>query len=128
VQGDVEVAFDTIEYIHIFSVFQMTLGQHFRVSDCKYTKKIGLCQDPLCASVRYLVFYRTNYSFTSPLLSLFRRNLPYVSPSSVTTMNKAIAGEGFTFQKPSILIQHSPFTRFLQLRIMGTVRRYMKEL
>jgi hypothetical protein len=89
----VEVAFDTIQYFHYFSVFQISLGWHFRVSGCKYTKKIGLCQDPLCASVRYRIFNRTNYSFTSPLLSVFRKNLPYASLSSETTMNKAIAGE-----------------------------------
>jgi hypothetical protein len=105
VQGDVEVAFDTIEYFHYFSVFQISLGWHFRVSDCKYTKKMGLCQDPLCASVRYWIFNRTNPSFTSPLLYVFRKILPYVSPSSVTTINKAIAGEGFTFQLPSIFFQ-----------------------
>jgi hypothetical protein len=45
-----EVAFDTIEYIHIFSVFQTTLGLHFRVSDCKYTKKSAFVKPP-CARV-----------------------------------------------------------------------------
>jgi hypothetical protein len=58
---------------------------------------------------------------------LFRKILPYVSPSSVTTINKAIAGEWFTFQLPSIFFQHGHFTRNLRLWIIRTAYRWMKD-